>query len=1039
MQEWDITRHPEQDVLNSDVAETIFEDVRNLLPHCVICTPPWNTFSRTRHNFDKNPGPRPIRDSVYPLGFPWLSERNKRLADEANALVEFTWILFELCRALGLRFFTGHPEDLGATPTGRPASIWQSTEFSTCLQSSEVWTFAIHQCAFGAESATPTRFVTNLHSFPGQIFAGTPVFDKLGHYIGPLPRRCSHNHKPRTGQLPSNAGATSPAATYPDGLCKAIADSIFDAFQITSASGGSNFGHLHSDESLRLNSQCMDTDVDDIVDESLRLNSQCMNTDVDDLVGAAQQRALVELEQVEQSPHVRVAGDDANLHWSQLQSGCSGPPMTASLHGRAEHFVDGFGKCSPGCWSPKVRGVELGTQAQEFASKLRTLLDNFCRKELKDLARTTFMLATGKLSSSPFSEESMKKLRSDWFQLLPDPIQAGVKTKFQPFFLHALSQTSRMLEDPDWEILCSSPGGNYADGVPVGHTEPIQNVCQVFDCRVKDPTYDQSDLQLIMDNYRTPGTSLKEILEEQFAEEERAGRMFPLSLAEARARYPGDRLRIAAQGALEKPGGGYRVIHDATHGVNLNNQIVSDNKLVNPGPRELATILTHSGQSHERVLFGIAADIAKAHRLFIYKPDHWGVLGCRTHENAEVIWFNRTGTFGVASAAVWWSRLAGIIGRLAYKISFRDWLFILIFVDDMLVTAGGKDRWLTIWRVIACFEMCGAPFGYHKFKGGLQLDYVGFWLDYAKFNIGIAERRSNWIIKFIDQLEASHWLTDTRRFHEFHGRLGFMSQILNWIKPFLSAGYAWLAVVKKGAVLTAPPMVQFCCKLVRQKLCLGFRTFSCELEESDVGEFFRTDAKCERGQIVLGGWFTGKSLNTMEAPWFSLKITPQECPYLFHEDGESSWASTSAELLAALVALMVFDIRSYLALGQHFQRLVVHGGVDNRATSFLAKKSISTKTPLLGVLMEYLHQADQYKIRCVLDWRPREVNKEADSLTNSDFRGFADSNRIQISWNDLNLTILSGCADMLLKFTDSLKRVETPETRPAKFQKTVWE
>ena len=163
----------------------------------------------------------------------------------------------------------------------------------------------------------------------------------------------------------------------------------------------------------------------------------------------------------------------------------------------------------------------------------------------------------------------------------------------------------------------------------------------------------------------------------------------------------------------------------------------------------------------------------------------------------------------------------------------QDWLFILIFVDDMLIAAGGSDRWLTIWRIIACFEMCGAPFGYHKFKGGLQVDYVGFWVDYGRFHVGISEKRTAWIVRSIDQMISSHWLIDIRRFHEFHGRLGFMSQVLAWIRPFLSAGYAWLAAVKKGGVMTAPPLVRFCCLLIKEKLKIGYRSHSCEMEERD--------------------------------------------------------------------------------------------------------------------------------------------------------------------------------------------------------------
>ena len=299
MYEWDIARDPNHDILNSEVAAEIFKAVQDLRPHCVICTPPCNTFSRARHNYQRSPGPRPIRDATYPLGFPWLSDKNKRIADEANTLIEFTWLLFEMCVALYLTFLGEHPEDLGVTPIGRPASIWQSPEFSQCLQWAGVWTFALYQCLFGAASSKPTRFVTNLSQFPGNIYQGIPIFDKKGHYVGPLPHRCPHDHEPLVGQLPSGQWATSPAANYPPDLCEAIATAIFLDFQASSASGGNSFDGLEMD-----------------FDE----NHESIPPHV-------------------KNPEVVENDDSTDLRWSKLKSGCSGPPLTASLHGKASVFV----------------------------------------------------------------------------------------------------------------------------------------------------------------------------------------------------------------------------------------------------------------------------------------------------------------------------------------------------------------------------------------------------------------------------------------------------------------------------------------------------------------------------------------------------------------------------------------------------------------------------------------------------------------------------------------------------------------------------
>jgi len=53
------------------------------------------------------------------------------------------------------------------------------------------------------------------------------------------------------------------------------------------------------------------------------------------------------------------------------------------------------------------------------------------------------------------------------------------------------------------------------------------------------------------------------------------------------------------------------------------------------------------------------------------------------------------------------------------------------------------------------------------------------------------------------------------------------------------------------------------------------------------GDAFRTDAKCETGRAALGGHslFDGSS--------FSLEVDSGVAPFMFKEDGESQWASTT--------------------------------------------------------------------------------------------------------------------------------------------------
>ena len=398
-------------------------------------------------------------------------------------------------------------------------------------------------------------------------------------------------------------------------------------------------------------------------------------------------------------------------------AGCLGPPLIASYAGRNEEFCDGFGLCSPGRWHPNSRAKGRNSDQLAFCHKIRRLVDDFCQRTVPDLGKGILMLALSKHQQSPFSRAELQSLREAWFKLLPDPHSAAQVPDGQPFFLHALAQSLRLMGDPDTDVIDTSPGSNFVDGVHVGHVNPLGPTPQVFRPKIKQAVYDDSDWTWCMDNYfRGDEKEAAQILEKHFREEEMDGRMVPMSFKAAARKYPGSSLRVAAQGILDKPDGGHRIIHDGTHGVQLNNEISILDRLENPGPRELASIMNLSVASCERVIFGLDADVAKAHRRVKVKKEDWGVLACKTASNSDTIWLNKTGTFGVASAAYWWSRLMGLIGRFALNAMLDDWFLALIFVDDIHMAAGGGNRWLSLWRFVTLLEMTGLPFSFHKFR-----------------------------------------------------------------------------------------------------------------------------------------------------------------------------------------------------------------------------------------------------------------------------------------------------------------------------------
>ena len=180
-------------------------------------------------------------------------------------------------------------------------------------------------------------------------------------------------------------------------------------------------------------------------------------------------------------------------------------------------------------------------------------------------------------------------------------------------------------------------------------------------------------------------------------------------------------------------------------------------------------------------------------------------------------------------------------------------------------------------------------------------------------------------------------------------------------------------------------------------------------------EAFRTDAKCEDGRVVLGGWECAGEPAT--ARWFHVEIKPDEAPFLREE--KSQWASTSAELLASLAALHVFG---WLQVDSSRKSLswALTGGTGNLANQFLTAKRSTTRWPLMIINMQLSHCLSLASLSLKLNWRPREENTFADGITNGDFSPFDASHRVPLSFADIP-------QDIILAFVGNQDRVRFNE------------
>ena len=156
--------------------------------------------------------------------------------------------------------------------------------------------------------------------------------------------------------------------------------------------------------------------------------------------------------------------------------------------------------------------------------------------------------------------------------------------------------------------------------------------------------------------------------------------------------------------------------------------------------------------------------------------------------------------------------------------------------------------------------------------------------------------------------------------------------------------------------------------------------------------------------MVLASWWRVRESSLISAD--SRALGPSEVPWLFRE-GTSTWASTSAELLSSLVARHLLR-REFGSLWQcpGCLKATFAGGTDNRATEAVTQRMLTTKVPLMFVLMQYECSCDVMGIRCLLSWRPRDANVEADNITKNRLEGFNPDLRLKCQWSEIDLSVL---------------------------------
>ena len=245
------------------------------------------------------------------------------------------------------------------------------------------------------------------------------------------------------------------------------------------------------------------------------------------------------------------------------------------------------------------------------------------------------------------------------------------------------------------------------------------------------------------------------------------------------------------------------------------------------------------------------------------------------------------------------------------------------------------------------------------------------------------------------------------RFEEGLGRIMFVVGALVLERPFLGPLYRFMSLHPRSSVRRVPPYVRFFLRYLADRVS-GSRHYNCAVSMESTTVAPRVDAQASSERTGIGGWFPNRGqdgkIDVRGSRWFSLELNEEEWPWIYARGRKRALIISTLESLAVLVALKL--LYGETPRERHTRVQIVPTITDNRGNGALLNKLMSTKFPASAVLMELASYMRRMSLRTVVEWVPREGNKEADKLANGNAEDFDPSLRIVVSASTLSWDIL---------------------------------
>ena len=657
---------------------------------------------------------------------------------------------------------------------------------------------------------------------------------------------------------------------------------------------------------------------------------------------------------------------------------------------------DGGGKPSPGRRPPPSRPQSrlqaLGHQLRRLVlPKVPTIMASIHRRDREQPLEPTFL----------------QQLRHVMASFVGLPLhEAEEVEKGQPFHLNLIHSIAGMAEDVDAEYPLQ-----VKQGVPLGVNSPTWTSPGVWptkdELKGESPEWEDLGEPSGRENYPSAKDFTSEV-RRTFVEEVELGMVqgpyTKTQAAEVCGCHP-EELCPGPLAAIDE-GDKIRTIYDGSWG-GANAKIQQNTVEKTTAPTVMDCVqaihwLKHTQQNpNQPVAHGavpgwdppgptttwsmLKADVTKAHRRIKILADEWRFQVAQLDNEW---WVNTVGTYGMASAQLYWGRMAALLLRLCYATFPQvDWGFV--FVDDfcwlLRTTTAPESAGLLLSFLLAL----GCPLSWKK----TALSEINTWLGFQVNPRGPiidfeADKRST-LGALLEKLRDGHTFS-SKDIEKALGRLNWASAAWPLSRPFLQPFWAW-----KAATTTMGRPSHLIRSFAKLLLHLLHNPQIQPCPYDPLSDWWgASDASATKlGEAYIGGWIACKE-NPSKADtwWFHYKVPLEDHPWA-HQEGDPTRRIAALEMFGTLILTYFLLQRG----GKTLLRTRLSLISDNQGNIFAMLNQKTKKMPTSAILMQLVVLLHSSGTQLAPSHMKRDFNQWADELTHPHFSGFLPERQLLVS------------------------------------------